>query len=228
MELNFTGFGSAFNFKDGSNSTYFINDNHLYVIDSGETTYGTLLKKVDFKSFEHVTFIITHLHNDHVGSLGTAISDLYLNMGIVINIVHPLDSIVNFLDLMGVEHKMYNFIKTIQYVNKEIQVDYVKTKHVTNMTCYGLLINDGQSLIYYSGDANSIPKTILDQFLEGKIKTLYQDTCISISGAGGHLYIETLKELIPKTLRENIVCMHLEEDSEKEIEKYGFKVATIK
>ena len=165
------------------------------------------------------------MHNDHIGSLGTTISDLYLNHKIRVNIFHPQSTVVDLLRLMGVEDKMYNFVCINEYKGKDISVIFIKTQHVPNMNCYGLLITVGDEVNYYSGDSNMIPNNILKLFNEDKINKIYQDTCILIESSGSHLHYKELLKLIPENKLNRIYCMHLEPDSLQQLKNKGFSIA---
>lgn len=226
--LNFMGIGSAFNLEEDSNGAYFVNNNSLFVIDSGETTLSYLYKAVDFNKYDSINYLITHLHNDHIGSLGSTISYLYLQLNIKVNLIHPLDTVVELLDLMGIRRSMYNFYKTSSYNLNAVTVNFVKTMHVDIMECFGLLISINNETIYYSGDANMIPKMILDKFINREINELYQDTCLSIESAKGHLHYKELLKLIPRKLLDKVYCMHLEPNSIEVFEKVGLNCVKVK
>ena len=70
MELTFLGRGAAFNAEEGNTSAYFIEDNKLFLIDCGESVFATL-KKRGLLEVEEIYVLISHLHCDHCGSLGT-------------------------------------------------------------------------------------------------------------------------------------------------------------
>ena len=77
MELNFTGKGSAFYPPFKNTGAYMLSGKALYLIDCGETMFDVLYHKLDLASIEDVYVILTHMHADHVGSLGTLISYFY-------------------------------------------------------------------------------------------------------------------------------------------------------
>ena len=225
--LKFTGIGSAFNLKDGSNSAYFEENNHLFLIDCGETTFKSMMNKVDFKTYDSVTVLITHFHNDHIGSLGTMISYLYLEKGVKINVVHPLAKMVKLLELMGIESNMYHYDETPEYKLDRVKVSFIETQHVKNMTCYSLEIKIKDQFIFYSSDSKEIPEEILKKLLDGYYERFYQDTTILDTSSGTHLNYKKLISLVPENILEKVYCMHLDENSKVTLEENGLKTVKL-
>ena len=73
MELKFLGRGSAFNVKEGNTSAYYKKDNILLLIDCGTTVFKSILDQHLLDNVKEVNVLITHLHDDHVGSLSSLI-----------------------------------------------------------------------------------------------------------------------------------------------------------
>lgn len=72
--LTFLGKDSGFGEKN--NSSYIEIENKLILIDCGFTVFQQVKNKFNFENYESIHIIITHLHNDHAGSLSQLI--LYL------------------------------------------------------------------------------------------------------------------------------------------------------
>ena len=81
MKLHFFGCGSAFNPAMGNTSAWFEMDGCLFLVDCGETVYELLMKRSDLREYRQIYVLLTHLHADHVGSLGFLISYNYLYPG---------------------------------------------------------------------------------------------------------------------------------------------------
>ena len=64
-----TFLGSDSGFGDNNNSAYIEIDSKLIIIDCGITVFNILKNKFDFNKYREIEVIITHLHNDHAGSL---------------------------------------------------------------------------------------------------------------------------------------------------------------
>ena len=73
--LKFLGSDSGFGKKN--NSAYIERENKITIIDCGFTVFQELQKKFNFNKYEEINVIITHLHNDHAGTLSQLILYLY-------------------------------------------------------------------------------------------------------------------------------------------------------
>ena len=71
--LRFLGRGAAFNPVMENTSAWFSINGTFYLIDAGETVFGKIWDKDEFFSAERIAVILTHMHADHVGSLGTLV-----------------------------------------------------------------------------------------------------------------------------------------------------------
>ena len=73
-------------FGENNNSAYFETNNQLYIIDCGFSVFSKIKNKFDFNKYKSINIIITHLHNDHAGSLSQII--LYLFSVLFISITN--------------------------------------------------------------------------------------------------------------------------------------------
>ena len=85
--LKFIGTGSAFNHQMGNTSAYIKQDNTLFIIDCGETAFARMKQLNLFEGVQNVYIAITHMHSDHVGSLGSLIAYLNIFYGITPTLV---------------------------------------------------------------------------------------------------------------------------------------------
>lgn len=222
--LRFLGVGSAFNPESGNTSAYFIKDDTLYLIDCGELIFKELLKRFDFNQIKKVEIFITHTHSDHVGSLGTLISYLYSYYNIRSNIYHAGVEIKGFLDRVGISEEYYSELKIQKVKLKDFTLSWIETSHSEKITSFGLLIETKDEKIYYSGDSNTIPHEIYQDFINGEIRYIYQDLSLDSENAS-HLSLHKLAELIPIEKRDRVIAMHLEKNSTDKIQELGFRVA---
>ena len=74
MELKFTGIGAAYYPVLGSNCAFFEHDNCLYLIDCGESTFKAMFSRNEIYDYDNIVVLLTHLHADHIGSLGSFLS----------------------------------------------------------------------------------------------------------------------------------------------------------
>lgn len=221
--LNFLGCGSAFNPILGNTCAYFEDGQNLFLIDCGETVFLELFKKDMIEKYKDLYILITHMHADHVGSLGSLISYSYFVLGKQVTVIHPHENIQRLLDLMGIDRKAYLFKKCESITIAGIKVNAVSVKHADDMECYGYIIADSAETFYYSGDSYEIPETVLDRFLKGEIDKIFQDTAKTVSSHRSHLPLSELAKIIPENMRGKVFCMHLGCDFSEDIKRMGFK-----
>ena len=242
--LKFIGNGGAFNTKAGNNSAYFELGTELFIIDSGEDVFAKIIKKNLLESKTRVNIFITHLHSDHVGSLGTLIAYLYIHVFrgdcSKICVYFPSDAIGQLLTLQGVSKECYTLFinrwdelyidgyeKQPEYifepVNDVKELDYNKDSN-----CYSIEIclRDEFSF-YYSGDTNQFAKKLENTYAYDVI--YHEVTCVKEATA--HCHYNTIVELtkdMPVDQKKKITFMHLDEefDIQKAVED-GFSVSYI-
>ncbi len=224
MKLKFLGIGAGFYPTYYNTSAYFIVDNNLILIDCGETVYKRLLDSIDIHSVDNIYVLITHLHADHVGSLPSLISYCACVVNKKIQVLHSEETICELLRLTGIKESFYTHHKQFEHTIKGVTIKPVRVKHAKDMKCFGYEIITEDDHIYYSGDSSSISEDILEKYLNGQIKRIYQDTSSSISNSSSHMYVGFLEEIIPKEFRKNVFCMHLDKDYKEELRQKGFSV----
>lgn len=228
MELKFLGTGSAFNPAMKNTSAYFTYNKNFFLIDCGESVFEQIYWFEELRASEGIYVLITHLHTDHVGSLGSLISYCHYVLEKDIHIIHPSGAIVQLLALLGIESGYYRYHQEFPAVLADIQITAVPVEHVKDMRCYGYLIAAAGETIYYSGDASGIPEHILADFLAGRISRCYQDTASRRSAHSTHCYVGDLEQLIPPAKRAAVCCMHLDGKNEAMLRAKGFDVAEVK
>lgn len=236
--LKFLGTGSAFNTKLGNTSAYIKENGILFLIDCGETVFCKIKELNLIEDVKEIYVAITHLHPDHVGSLGTLIFYCFLIKGIKPNIIYKEEELKTFLTQMGVNEEYYNFdytsnINKIIFSNtKRLEVAYQLTNHVSNINAYSIIIfyinSDNTTFnpttkIFYSGDSKCIDLKIDDY------DYIYQDCSFAHYKGYAHLPYDVLCEKV-KTIehRKKIFLMHQEEifNNNKAIED-GFNVVIV-
>ncbi len=223
MKLNFLGKGCAFYPLYGNTSACFISGKELFLMDCGETAFEQLYRKIDFGEIERAYVLITHLHADHVGSLGTMISYFGCVLHKPIHVIHPETTIVELLTLEGISKSFYHYHKTLPVNDAGVCAEPVEVHHAEDMKCYGYLLRDEETCVFYSGDSAELPVCILEQFLEGKVDRIYHDTATQPSDHHG--YYRKLEEVVPPEKRNQIYCMHLDSPCEDMLRSRGFRIA---
>ncbi|HWR11346.1 MAG TPA: MBL fold metallo-hydrolase [Rectinemataceae bacterium] len=231
MDIRFLGTGSAFNpIMDNSNA-FFTVGKKFFLLDCGETAFGRIWNLPAYLDCEEVIAIVTHLHADHVGSLGSLISYSHYVTGKKVTVVHPLETIVHLLDLVGINRACYRFQKLRQdetgSLEAGVTIKPLVVDHVPDMTCFGYIISDGGESVYFSGDAKSVPDEVVEGLKSGAIDKAYQDTSNRESDHPTHASLSYLEALIPPRFRHKVYCIHLDYDYRDLLLSKGFGVVTI-
>jgi ribonuclease BN (tRNA processing enzyme) len=225
MDIRFLGIGSAFNPPLENTSAFFVEGGELYIIDCGESAFGRLWDHPCVKAASRITVAITHLHGDHVGSLASLISYSYYVLGKTIRILHPLETVVRLLDLMGIEHFSYEYLPRLS--GEEVSFEAVEVEHVDNMICFGYVISGPGGKVYYSGDARYVPEAVIRAFLKGEIQRIYQDAALNPGDHPTHGSLAGLEKTFPPETYGRICCMHLDRDYRSLLQEKGFAPAPL-
>jgi len=229
MLLKFLGLGSAFNVKLGNTASYFENENSIFFIDCGGITFSKILDNNLIDNNKNITIVVTHMHSDHVGSLGDLILYCYYCKEIKPTIVFPnIDNITNYLSMVGVKPEYYNIANLCNtYIIGEASFEWMVQKHVEDIESYGYIIKYNNLKIFYSGDAKEINEDIINRFLKGEIQYIYQDVTFSNKSLP-HLNFNKLCNMIPFELRNRVFCMHFDEDFDiKLLTENNFNISHI-
>lgn len=197
--LRFLGRDSGFGKEN--NSTYIEHENKFFLIDCGFTVFSQLKEKFDFNKYDEINVIITHLHNDHAGTLSQFILYLYFIYNKKINVITNCKRIKEFLDITGTPEDAYILKKENEYIK------FIKTEHVKYLDSYGFELNINSRKIIYTGDTNTLEpfKTYLKD-----VDEFYVD--VSRYG-GAHLKIDEIKDEL-KEIQENgtrVYLMHMDD-----------------
>lgn len=197
--LTFLGQDSGFG--ENNNSAYIEYNNDLYIIDCGFTVFNIIKNKFNFAKYNNINVIITHLHNDHAGSLSQLILYLGFVHNIKTNIISKCKNIKKYLEITGTPSESYDLKDSLE------NLEFIETNHVKYLDAYGFILKIDNKKIIYTGDTNTLEPFI--PYLNN-VSELYID--VSKSG-GPHLKIDDiynkLKEL--KQNGTNIYLMHLDD-----------------
>lgn len=202
MEENSLKFiGNDSGFGDKNNSAYFEQNNELFIIDCGYTVFNEIKNRFDFNVYNNINVIITHLHNDHAGSLSQFILYMWFVYKKQVTVICNCKYIREYLDITGTPSCAY------ELKNKLENLTFIKTKHTDYLDAYGFVMNINNKKILYTGDTCE-----LESFLSylNNINELY----IDLSKFGGaHLKVDdvlgTLKDLKNKNVK--IIPMHIDD-----------------
>ena len=224
LDLRFWGRGAAFYPLFGNTNAYFEADGDLYFIDFGESTFEKVFRAVDFSRYRDVYVLLTHLHADHSGSLASLISYAYCVLDIRVKVIHPMSKVNDLLEVQGISTEFYEYREMLPE-GLAVSAHPVEVPHAKNMRCFGYVITFEEDSLYYSGDASELPDSILESFLRGDIKRIYQDTAGHESQS--HCCYKRLEELIPSAERARVFAMHFDGDYVELVRSKGFSVVEV-
>jgi hypothetical protein len=142
--------------------------------------------------------------------------------------VHPLDSIVKLLDLMGIKRECYEYLERIpEEPGETVGFEPVRVEHVDNMVCYGYIISTADDAVYYSGDATAVPVQVLEAFRAGSIRHIYQDTSLVTSDHPTHGTLAYMEATFMMEERKRVSCIHLDTDYRNLLSEKGFSLVQL-
>lgn len=150
MESTLTFLGRDSGFGDKNNSAYVELDGKLVIIDCGFTVFQDVKNKFDFNRYEEIEIIITHLHNDHAGSLSQLILYLWFNYNKKVTILSKCKYIREYLDITGTPMNSYELKEGLE------NLKFIETKHGEYLDAYGFSLNIKNKNILYTGDTETI------------------------------------------------------------------------
>ncbi len=200
-ENNLTFLGNDDGFGDKNNSAYLEINNELYLIDCGFTVFNEIKNKFDFNKYKNINVIITHLHNDHAGSLSQLILYLWFIYKKKTNVITSCVHMKEYLEITGTPSVAYEIQNNID------NLKFIKTEHTDYLDAYGFILNIEDKKILYTGDTR-----VLTPFLPylDNLDELY----IDVSKFGGaHLKIDDILDDLKqiKIKRIKIIPMHMDD-----------------
>lgn len=197
--LKFLGSDSGFEKKN--NSAYIELEDKITIIDCGFTVFHELQKKFAFNKYKEINVIITHLHNDHAGTLSQFILYLYFIYNKKVNVISKCEKMKEYLDITGTPENAYTLKRDDE------NIEFIKTEHVKYLDAYGFKMIVDKKKIVYTGDTNTLEpfRKYLDDI---------QEFYVDVSKFGGaHLkiddVIEELREIKNKGI--GVYLMHIDE-----------------
>ena len=148
MILKFLGADAGFG--DENNSAYIENGNKLLLIDCGMTVFSKLKNALDLSKFDDIKIVITHLHNDHAGSLSQVIMLFWFLYNKQVTVISKCAKIDEYLQITGTPKESY-IIK-----DKLDNLEIIKTEHADQLDCYGFTANFENKKIVYTGDTKTL------------------------------------------------------------------------
>ena len=163
--LKFIGTGSAFNTELGNTASYIKQDKTLLLIDAGATVFARAKEIGILDEVENVYIIITHMHTDHVGSLGNFIEYLTIIKGVTPNIILVNDDLAEkqendlrtYLEKLGITEDDYEFTygdMMEDVLTDLVKIEFVGVQHSKKLDSHAVELYFKDKTIYYTGDQN--------------------------------------------------------------------------
>lgn len=235
MELKFFGRGAAFNVWEGNNCAYFLEEKKLFLIDCGEDVFKKIIEKKLLEGIEEVYVLLSHMHCDHCGSLGSL--GLYckyvLNMNLKIIVPHHEEYVEQIKTLMF----LYGNPHTYDLLYEEeldglftsfTSVRYEETSHFKYQLSFSFTFTCEKGDIFYSSDTNT--SVNVEHFIatHKNISAIYVEATDLNIPDDVHLYIGEMARCIPQDLYPKVWMMHMRSEAcMKEAIKLGFNVVKI-
>jgi ribonuclease BN (tRNA processing enzyme) len=158
LDIRFVGTGGAFEVELGNSAAVVTLHGKNYLIDCGHSVFPRLVKLGIADQIDGV--FVTHLHDDHVGSLSSFV--LYYSLVLQkgrLKIYVPSDRFRNQLTAF-LAHSLGDPKSRIDFrsVDEVAGAGFIDTfgKHVEWMQTYAFHFTDGQKSIVYSGDNGDV------------------------------------------------------------------------
>ncbi|MBA3648847.1 MAG: ribonuclease Z [Chitinophagales bacterium] len=155
MKIQFLGTGGAFDPEYGNAAALVRSNGKAYLVDCGFTVYAKLKEHNLFNEIDYI--LLTHLHNDHTGSLANVLLhyNLISNPGEKMKIIYPAKKyrrqISDFLSVALIDTDKYVDWVSIKDTGNVQAIDTYGL-HVKNYQTYGYYFREGNDVIAYSGD----------------------------------------------------------------------------
>lgn len=221
--VHFLGFGAGYYPAFGPTAAWFREGTRLYMMDCGTSAFERLVRAGALDGCTGVTVFLSHVHADHVGSLGILLDYCYDMLGIVPLLVHPDAGVNELLRRMGVTPEAYRYAPQMQQADENgVVAEFFPVLHAPDISCFGYILRTADDCFCYTGDANAFPAQALEGLNAGRIDRVYQDTASHPSAH--HCFLGRLQEAVPPELRGRVFCVHLDCDCREQIRAAGFRL----
>ncbi|MEO0474134.1 MAG: MBL fold metallo-hydrolase [Bacteroidota bacterium] len=155
MDIKFLGTGGAFDYEYGNSSAYLRFRGKRILLDCGHAVYPRLRAYGLADEIDYI--LLTHLHDDHVGSLATTIlHHIYVRQAATkAKIIYPSEAM---------KQEIHDFL-SFGFRRVSEKVDFVSIdeipglravestgKHVPDMLSFSYIFEDDEMQVGYSGD----------------------------------------------------------------------------
>ena len=201
MQIKFLGTGGAFDYDLGNSAAIVTLNEKNILVDCGNSVYRKLR---ECKLASHIDYIlITHFHDDHVGSLNSTIlhHKYFSDPSRPAKILIPAPE---FQDLLGwfISFGMPHPERYVDFIPLE-EVPGIKAidtfgMHIQNMQSYAYLFEDEGEVLAYSGDLGD-PDIVFEHLKDVKGKNIRVFHEMSFKQTEGvHAYYKDLEKYVSK------------------------------
>jgi ribonuclease BN (tRNA processing enzyme) len=154
MEIKFIGTGGAFEPQYGNSAALLRLGEKILLIDAGFTVYGRLLALNRWQQPDYI--LLTHLHNDHCGSLANILLHRYYfgehgRTTILYQSAPFRQQIETFLAIQLKEPGKYaDFVPVSEFGGLQVVDTY--GRHSDDFQSYSFIFEEKQERLVYSGD----------------------------------------------------------------------------
>lgn len=155
IDIQFVGTGGAFDVEQGNSAALITFKGKKILLDCGHSVYPRLRQKGLAGAMDYI--LLTHLHDDHVGSLSTLIFHQKYAEHKRAKILHPTadfgDLLFAFLAHSQQKPAEYSdFLPLWQFSGGGISYIDTTGMHAANMPTFAYLFEDEEEILCYSGD----------------------------------------------------------------------------
>ncbi len=164
MQIKFLGTGGAFDVEYGNSAAWLTFHEKTILLDCGNTTYARIREKGLVDQIDYI--LITHLHDDHAGSLASLVlhHNYFLDPPRKPVILYPTaafrDKLYDFLSFSLVRPELYVDFQPLDTL-AGIEVIDTTGHHIEGMPSFGFCFQEKKESIVYSGDVGS-PGLVFD------------------------------------------------------------------
>lgn len=167
MEIKFFGVGGAFDVNWGNSSAVLKLNNIHYLIDCGNAVFPRLVQTGWASKIERI--LITHLHDDHVGSLSIYLAHFnqVLQKGKLKVLVPTEDFKQEILQKLAFSLGNAEIYADFEIIPEDSGIIAIDTKdlHIKGMQSYAYCFREGEQTIGYSGDLGD-PNIVFETILQ--------------------------------------------------------------
>jgi ribonuclease BN (tRNA processing enzyme) len=198
MEFRFIGTGGAFDVECGNSAALVNFRGKKLLIDCGHTVFPALLKlanndKLKLEEIEYV--LLTHLHDDHVGSISSLLYFTYYVQNRRLKVLCPNNTARNlwiaYLNFSMQEPEEYaDFLLFDRFP----ELDYMDTfgLHLPQMQTYAYMLHIGDETLVYSGDIGNSNAIFSELELRGLKPAMVFHDITFFPGIAAHVYYKDL------------------------------------